>query len=119
MVFIFAKSPSDGLASLAKAVDKVVAKNKAKKLSAVINLIGQPTDAYLAKAKAFAKENKLENVVVTVTGDADKFNVSDDAEVTVMHYSRKTVKFNLAVDKDGLNEKTVKAVIGGVDKILN
>ena len=119
MVFIFAKTASDQLASLAKQIDKVVAKNKDKKLSAVINLIGEPTDAYIEKAKAFAEENGLKNVVVTVTGDADKFNVSDDAEVTVMHYKRKKVKFNYAVDKDGFNKESIDRIVDGVKTILN
>ncbi len=119
MVFIFAKTPSDQLASLAKQIDQVVAKNKDKKLSAVINLIGEPTDAYLEKAKRFAQENGLKNVVITVTGDTDRFNVSDAAEVTVMHYKRKRVKFNYAVDKDGFNKEAIDKIVGGISSILN
>ncbi len=119
MVFIFAKNTSDQLASLAKQIDKVVAQNKDKKLSAVINLIGEPTDAYLEKAKKFAHENGLKHVVIAVTGDADKFNVSDDAEVTVMHYKRKKVKFNYAVDKDGFNKEAIDKIVRGIETILN
>ncbi len=84
----------------------------------MINLIGDPTDEYIAKAKAFAKKHGLKNVVVTVTADADKFNVSDEAEVTVMNYVRKVVKFNYAVGKDGLTKKDIEAIVAGINKIL-
>ena len=106
------------MASLAKQLDKTLPAHKDQKLSAVINFIGEPSDEYLKKAKAFAEENGLKNVVVTVTGDADKFNVSDDAEITVMNYKRKRVKFNYAVDKDGFDDKAVQHILSGVKTIL-
>ena len=106
------------MASLAKAIDAAVAKNKSRRLAAVINLIGEPTDEYVAKAKAFAKKHNLKNVVVTVTADADKFNVNDEAEVTVMNYLRKRVKFNYAVGSGGLTKKDIEAIVAGIDEIL-
>jgi predicted trehalose synthase len=118
VVFIFAKTPSDSLASLVKEIDGVVAKNAPQRLAAVVNFTGEPNDEYLAKTKEFAKKHELKNVAVTVTQDGDRFGVADEAEVTVMHYKDKKVKFNLAVDKDGLTKDTVQSIVKGTSSIL-
>ena len=106
------------MASLAKKLDQVAARNKSKKLAVVINLMGQPTEAFKKKAQAFAKKAGLKHVVVTVTAHAKNFNVDDDAEVTVMNYRRKVVKFNYSVGPEGLKEKDIRAILDGVRKIL-
>ncbi|MCH5374061.1 MAG: hypothetical protein JJ992_08795 [Planctomycetes bacterium] len=115
---MFAKAPGDDLASLAKQIDKVVAANADKKLAAVINFTGESTDEYQEKIAKFAEDNAIKNIALTVTADAKRFKVSDDAEVTVMHYKGKQVKFNYSSDKSGLDEKAVKAIVDGVQKIL-
>ena len=117
MVFIFAKTPSDDLASLAKEVDSSIAKNKNAKLSAVINFTGQPTDTYLEKIRAFADKNKIENIALTTTSTQDRFKVNPKATVTVMNYKGKSVRFNYATDGE-VDEKGVQAVVKGISKIL-
>jgi len=119
VVFAFAKTPDDNLASLAKELDKVVAANADKKLAAVINFTGELTDEYQEKVAEFAEKNGIKNIALTVTADGKKFAVSDDAEVTVMHYKGKEVKYNFSADKSGLDEKAVKAIVEGVQKVLD
>ena len=62
MVFIFAKTPSDALAGLVKGIDKVVAENKSKKVAAVVNFTGEPTDDYREMIKEFGKKHNIKNV---------------------------------------------------------
>ena len=118
MVFIFAKTPSDALAGLVKGIDKVVAENKSKKVAAVVNFTGEPTDDYREMIKEFGKKHNIKNVSLTTSTDGDRFRVNDAAEVTVMHYKGKRVKFNFAADKSGLNDDAVKAVVAGAKTIL-
>lgn len=114
-----AKTPDDALASLAKQIDKIVADNQEKKLAAVINFTGEPTDDYKAKIVEFGTKHNLKNVALTITADAERFNINDQAEVTVMHYKGKSVKSNHAVAAGGLNAEAVKSIIEGTKTILD
>jgi hypothetical protein len=118
-VFAFAKTPNDALASLAKQIDKLVADNQDKKLAAVINFTGEPSDDYMEKVAEFGTKHNLKNVALTVTADAERFGISDQAEVTVLHYKQKTVKFHQAVPPGGLNEAAVKSIVEGAKAILD
>ena len=119
MIFAFAKNADDNLASLAKAIDKVVADNAEKKVAAVINFTGESTDEYLEKIAEFAEKNGIKNTALVVTGDAKKFNVSDDVDVTVMLYKGRKVMYNFSANKDGLGDQAVKAVVEGAKTILD
>jgi rRNA-processing protein FCF1 len=119
VIFAFAKSADDNLASLAKAIDKAVADNADKKLAAVINFTGESTDENLEKIAEFAEKNGIKSTALVLTGDAKKFNVSDDAEVTVMHYKGKKVAFNFSAKKDGLGDQAAKAVVEGLKTVLD
>ena len=118
MVFIFARTADDSLASLAKQLDKVVEENKDKKLAAVINFIG---DKDLGEAiKKFGEKHGIKNTALTVSDEknAKRFQVTSDADVTVMHYKGKKVLSNQAVAKGGLNKKSIAAIIAGSKTIL-
>ena len=106
------------MASLVKELEKVVVANAEKKLAAVVNFTGEPTDDFQAKIAEFAKQNEIEQVALTATKDAAKFQVNDAAEVTVMHYRKKQVKYNFASDKAGLNQQAIQAIVEGVKQIL-
>lgn len=118
-MFAFAKTPSDALASLAKQIDKLVADNQDKKLAAVINFTGEPADDYVKKVAEFGTEHNLKNVALAITADAGRFGISDQAEVTVLHYKQKTVKSKQAVPAGGLNEAAVKGIVEGAKAILD
>jgi predicted ATP-grasp superfamily ATP-dependent carboligase len=119
VIFAFAKSADDNLASLAKAIDKAVADNADQKVAAVINFTGESTDEYLDKIAEFAEKHGIKNTALVVTGDAGRFKVSEEAEVTVMNYKNRKVTFNFSTLKDGLGDQAVKAVVEGVKSLLN
>ena len=114
---MFAKAPEDTLAGLAKAVDKKIADNTDKKLAGVILFTGDPTDDYKEGISKFAEKHNLTNVTLAVTGDAERFKVTGDADVTVLTYVGKTVKGNFAA-AGKIDEKGVEAVAKNVDAIL-
>lgn len=118
MIFILAKNPDDALASLVKEIDKFVADHKDEKLAAVLNFTLEPSDEYGEKIKQFAEKSKLKNVAVTLTPDADRFEVDDDADVTVLAYKGKKVTYNHAV-KGKLEKKDAAAVLKGARTLLD
>ncbi|GIW92758.1 MAG: hypothetical protein KatS3mg110_0799 [Pirellulaceae bacterium] len=97
----------------------MVGENSSRQMAAVLNFTGEPTDDYMKQIKEFAEKAGLKNIAVTVTADADQFKVSDDAALTVMHYRNKVVRFNLAVDDQGLADAdVVKKIVEGTKEIL-
>ena len=102
---------------MAGEIDKVAADNTDSKMHAVINFTGEPSDDYVEKIKEFGEELELKHVALTTTNDGGKFKVNEDAEVTVMHYKGKKVKFNYASEKE-LSEDAVEAIVKGTSEIL-
>ena len=82
----------------------------------MINFTGEQTDEFQKEVGEFAKENDLQNVSLTVTADAEKFKVSDDVNVTVMHYLGKKVKFCFAANT--VDDQATDAIVKGIDAIL-
>ena len=118
MVFVFAKDPDDALAGLAKEIDQFVAKHQDQKVAAVINFFGEQTDDFRQRIKQFAQKHNIQHIALTVTADTDKFQVNEDAFLTVMCYKRKKVTFNYACTKDALNKETVEKILKGCTTLL-
>jgi hypothetical protein len=122
VVMVFARSTGDNLANLVRQIDKTVAKNTDNKMASFVNILGKNADAVAASAKQFAKEHKFKNVAICVPTDQpngpDGFNISPDADVTVMTYVDGQVKDNKVFGKGGADRKGVQAVVAGTKKIL-
>jgi hypothetical protein len=103
---------------LVKDIDALIVAQQEKKLAAVVNFVGEPKDELKEKIKKFGDKQALKKVGLAVTKDTGPLKISDGAEVSVMIYHRKKVKFNYALAKDGLDEKTVAAIVGDVKKML-
>jgi hypothetical protein len=118
VVFIFAKTANDALAGLVKEVDALVAAQQEKKLAAVVNIIGEPTDDLKAKIKVFGDTHGVKKTPLTVTTDGQKFKVTADAEVTVMLYRGKKVKYNFALAKGELNTQMIAQIVDSTNKMV-
>ena len=117
VAFIFAKTPDNTLASLIKELDEVAAENADSKMANVVNFNGEVTDEYIQKIKEFGEKLDLKHTALTTSADGDKFKVNNDAEVTVMHYKGKKVKYNFA-SKEGLSDDAVKQIVKGASTIV-
>jgi len=117
-VFVFTNTADDSLASLAKQLDKLVATNSAKQLAAVVHFTGDPTDEFSKKIQAFGKKHKLKNVTLAITADQDRFDVNDDAKVTVMAIDARHVAYNFATDGE-LKEEDIESILKGSKKVVN
>lgn len=103
---------------LVKETDALVVAQKETKLAAVVNILGEPKDEMKAKIKKFAQKQALKKVPLAVTTDRDALKISDGADVSVMIYRGKKVKFNYALAEDQLDRKTVAAIVDDVKKML-
>ncbi len=122
VVMVFARKADKNLGALVKELDKAVASHSDQKLSSFVNLIGEKPDDLKKAAKDFAKENQVKNVALVVPeaneNGPPEFNISPNAEVTVMLYTKGKVEANYAVAPGQLDSKTIAAIIGDTSKIL-
>ena len=113
MVAIFARKITDDLTSLVKKVDRLVAKNKDKKMKAFVVLLSDDADAEEAKLKELAKKHGIKTTPLTIfegIAGPPSYKIAKDADVTVLMWERRKIKVNYAFRKDGLNKKSVAAI---------
>lgn len=119
---IFAKDQGDGLASLVKELDKVVAANSDKKLGAFVNFIGDDRDVLEDSATAFVEKHNVQNVPIVVPVEFElgpkNFGVNPQAGVTVMIYRNTKVAANHAVAPGQLTQEKIAAIIADISKVL-
>jgi hypothetical protein len=117
---IFAREVSDNLTSLVKKIDAETAKNKDARMGSFVVFLSDD-EGMEKKLKELAKKNKLENTVLTLVEKKDGpegYDIDKDADVTVVLYTKRTVKANHAFKKGEMKEKDVKKIVDDIKKIL-
>jgi hypothetical protein len=116
---IFAREVSGPLTSLVKKIDEATAKNSGCKMGSFVVFLSD--DESLEKAlKDVAEKQSLKHTVLTIDNPAGPkgYNVSKDADITVVLYEKKTVKVNHAFKKGELKEADVDKIVAELPKIL-
>jgi hypothetical protein len=116
---IFARKISAPLTSLVKKIDAATVANQGHDMGSFVVFLSD--DEGLAdKLKVLAKTERLKECVLALDNPPgpEGYGVSRDAEVTVVLYSRATVKANFAFRKGELNDQAIAKVIGALGKIL-
>jgi hypothetical protein len=116
---IFAREISDNLTSLVKKVDEAAVKNKSARMGAFV-VFCSDDEGLEAKLKELAKKEDLKKVVLTIDNPRGPsgYNVAKDADVTVVLYTRRTVKANHAYKKGALKTADIDTIVGDVSKIV-
>ena len=119
VAMIFARTADAQTTKLLKAIDAATAKNKAASMGsfAVFLDSAEGLDKKLAE---IASKEKIEKCVLSIDNPAGpaKYNVSKDADVTVVLYVGRTVKANYAFAKGKITDKDIEAVVADVSKIV-
>lgn len=120
MVMVFARQSDTVVATLAKQLDEIVAKNTDKSLKAFVNLMGTDKGALEKSAAELADANKLTSVPVVVPNEFENgpedYGINPKAGVTVLVVSGQKVIANHAFSK--LEGDGVKKVLADVSKAL-
>ncbi len=115
VAMVFARTPDDAQTQkLIKAIDAAAAKTKSDIGAFVVFLTDD--DKAADKLKAFAEKEKLKKVILAVDNPSgpNKYNVSKDADVTVVLYSERVAKANMAFEKGKVTDKDITAVEEGI-----
>jgi len=119
VAMIFAREVSEPLNTLIKKVDKATAQHKEDRLGSFVVFLNDSED--LAKQlKDLAEKDKIEHTVLSIDNAAgpERYNVSKDADVTVVLYTKHNVKANYAFPKGKMTEKDVDKIVADLSKIL-
>jgi hypothetical protein len=120
VVAIFARNADDAaLKKLISAVEESTAKNAKAELNSFV-VFCSDSDKLEPKLKELAEKAKLKHVVLAIESNEgpDKYNISKDADVTVLLYKERTVVANHTFGKGKLTEKDVEKVTADIAKLV-
>jgi hypothetical protein len=119
VAMIFARQVSPELTKLIKRIDRATGKNKERSMGSFVVLLSE-SDNLEKELKELAKKEDIQHCILTIDdpeGPQD-YNIAEEAEVTVILYTKLTVKANYAFKKGNLNDKAIEAIVADLRKIL-
>lgn len=98
---------------MVKKLDAAIAENKSTSCGSFVVVMTDDTDKMEKELKALAEKEKLSKVVLTIDSPAgpEDYNISKDADVTVLLYKKREVVKNLAFGKGKFDSKAADAVL--------
>jgi hypothetical protein len=116
---IFAREISDPLTGLVKKLDEATAKNASCRMGSFVAFCSDE-EGLEKKLKELAKSAGLKQTVLTIDNPAGPrgYNVAKDADVTVVLYTKRTVKANYAFKKGEMKDGDVEKIVADLNKIL-
>lgn len=122
VVNIFAREIDGNVEDLIAQIDKKVGANKDQKMAAFVVHLTDDADKSSANLKKVAGAKKIKNTPLTnFEGEAgpSSYNISKDADVTVLMWVKGKVKVNHSFKKGDLSKDKIKKVVNDTSKILN
>lgn len=119
MVMIFARELSPGAVALIKKLDAATAAKADAGLASCVIVLTDATDFGAPLAKWAGGEKIANTVFATYAKDGPaKYAIAPEAAVTVLLYTKQTVKANHSFRAGELTEKNVDTVLADLGKIL-
>ena len=116
---VFAREANPAVAKLLKQLDEATVKNAGKDMGSYAVFCSDKDGLDKALTK-LAQEQKLTKLVLSIDNPAGpkSYEISKDAEVTVLLYVDHTVKANHAFKKGELNDAAITKIVADVAKIV-
>lgn len=119
VAMIFAREASQPVTALMKKIDAVTAQHKDAHMGSFVVFLSDKENLPNQLKEVAAKEGIM-TCVLSVDNPAgpQAYRISKDADVTVVLYTKHTVKANYAFKKGDLKEKDIDQIVSDVAKIL-
>ncbi len=116
---IFAREITDDLTSLVKKIDAETGKNKSARMGSFVVFLSND-EGMEEKLKDLVKKEGLKHTILTLDNPAGPraYNITKDADVTVVLYNKRTVKANHAYKKGEFKAKDIGTITKDISKIL-
>lgn len=120
VAMVFARQVSEPLVGLIRQLDAAAARHRKQEMGAFVVFLSDD-DSLDKKLQEVAEKNNLKHVVLSTfdPGGPDGFEVTADAEVTVVLYREFVVKANHAFRKGEFTKKHADKILADVPKILD
>lgn len=111
---VFAREITPGVTSLVKKLEKAAASDSPKTTAYLVLMTDD--DKAESKLKDLAKAEKIDKVLLMIDNPTGpkSLNIAKEADVTVVLYTKKTVKKTLAFEKGKLTDKAADEVAAAV-----
>jgi CMP-2-keto-3-deoxyoctulosonic acid synthetase len=118
VAMVFARTIDASTEKLIAAIEKETVANSKCDMGAFVVFLSDD-DKMADKLKEVAEKLKLKKVILSVDNPAgpEKYKVAKEADVTVVLYTERTSKVNMAFEKGKMTDKDIEAVVKGVSKI--
>ncbi len=118
VVMIFARQPSEALGRLLDKLDTASGKKTAS-FGAFVVFLGD-RDELEKKLAQPANQRPLKHVILSIEDPPgpDGYKVAEDADVTVVLYTKATVKANHSFRKGRLNDQEIERILADLPRIL-
>jgi hypothetical protein len=115
---IFARKPDESLTKLIKKIDEATGKNSSAMMGSYVVFLSDSQDLE-GKLKAMAAQEKVKNTVLSIDNPAgpEKYNISKEADVTVLLYTGRIVKANHSF-KGTLKDADIEKITNDIPKII-
>jgi hypothetical protein len=119
VAMVFARETSPALAKLIKRIDSETVKNEGCEMGSFVVFLSDK-EGLDKDLKEVANKAGIKKTVLAIDNPAGppKYNVSRDADVTVVLYTNRVVKANYAFKKGELQDKDIEKIVGDVSKIV-
>jgi hypothetical protein len=119
VAIVFARQVTPELTRLIKRIDQATDKNMKASMGSIIVLLSD-ADNLEKELKDLAKKEKIQHSILTIDHPEgpEGYNISPEADVTVIMYTKLTVRANRAFKKGELNDKAIDAILADLAKIL-
>ncbi len=119
VAMVFAREVSAPLTKLIKQLDAATAKNSEQNMGSFVVFLSDK-EGLADQLKSVAKSAKLQQTVLAIDNPSgpQKYDVSKDADVTVVLYSRHDVLANHTFRKGQLNDQAIQKILADMPKIL-
>jgi hypothetical protein len=119
VAMIFAREVSPGLTTLIKKIDAATAQNKKARMGSFVVFLSD-NEKLADELKTLAEKENIKNTVLSIDNPAGPkgYDVSKDADVTVVLYENRTVRANRAYRRGELNASAVDQIVAELPKIL-
>jgi hypothetical protein len=116
---IFAHQVTPQLTKLIKRIDEATDRNKDRNMGSFVVLLSD-SDNLESELKELAKKERIRHCILTIDDPEgpNGYNLDPEADVTVLLYTKLTVKANHALEKGHLTDKAIEAIVAELAKIL-
>jgi hypothetical protein len=118
VAMIFAREVTPELAKLIKQIDTATVKNASNRMGSFVVFLSDK-EGLDGQLKSLAAKQGLKKCVLSIDNPAGPkgYDVSRDADVTVVLYSDHTVRDNFAFRKGQLNDQAITRIVASIPKI--